>query len=81
MRNGVQCKHLLMRNDSDHNHSSALKEQQLVWLRDLYDIPWSEIEMAYDDRQEVVDMYLRNGIPAQRRCIHDVCAYTKPEKK
>lgn len=78
-RNGVQFKHLLMRNKDDVRHSVELKSAQLFWLAE-YNVGLSQITSAFDDRQDVVDMYRRAGINAQCIRIHDVCAYTHPTK-
>jgi len=80
-RNGVQYNIMIMRNDSDHCHSRDLKMKQLKWLGELYSVPPALIEHAYDDRQDVVDMYISNGVQATCRSIHDICAYTRPEGK
>lgn len=78
-RNGVFWSHLLMRNDSDHSHSVDLKERQLDWLLSHYKVKFSDITHAYDDREEVIAMYRRRGIPATMRRIHNVSAY-KPKE-
>jgi len=79
-RNGVRYKHLIMRNNDDHSHSKDLKRAQLGWMRSHYGVPWSFIAAAYDDREDVVEMYRELGIPGHVRRIHDVCAYTPPKK-
>lgn len=79
-REGVAYKHILMRNNDDHRPSVELKRSQLQWLRSHYGVPWSFIECAYDDRVNVVEMYASLGIKACVRAIHDICAYTPPEK-
>lgn len=72
---------LIMRNKGDHRHSVQLKREMLHWLPEFYDIPWSAIKCAVDDRQDVVDMFRKHHIWAERRQIHDLCAYTKPTKE
>lgn len=78
-RCGVQFEFLLMRNDNDHRPSCDLKATQLKWLEELYGVAKHEIEMAHDDRQDVVEMYLAAGVSATRTFIHSTCAYTKRE--
>lgn len=76
-RNGVNYDVLVMRNDNDHTHSRDLKRKQLNWLPHLYDIALSDIQHAYDDREDVIEMYKEHGVPATRVFIHQTCAYTK----
>lgn len=78
LRNNVPVKHLIMRNNDDHRSSVELKRHMLHWLPEHYDVPWQEIVAAYDDRQDVVDMYRKYHIAAHVRAIHGECAYTKP---
>ncbi len=79
-RRGVDWKALIMRNNNDHRPSVELKRQQLKWLIDLYDVEKGSIMGAFDDREDVVKMYIEEGIPAVVRAIHNVCAY-KPAKE
>lgn len=76
-RNNVWHKHLLMRNVGDHRPSVKLKEAQLGWLTE-YAVGLSDIELAVDDRPDVLEMYARYGIPTKLCSIHSVCAYTMP---
>lgn len=81
-RNGIGFEHILMRNDDDHRPSVDVKKTQLDWLHGLYSVKVSEITSAYDDRPEICDMYMDNGIHnANVVRIHDLCAYTNPLKK
>lgn len=75
-RNGIAIYALLMRNDNDHRSGPDVKETQLSWLLGAYNVSKSQIDMAYDDRPEIVEMYQRNGIKARQVAIHDVCALT-----
>lgn len=77
-RNNVTVRHLIMRNNDDHRPSVELKRHMLHWLPELYGVAWKEIVAAYDDRQDVVDMFRKHHIEAYVRCIHDQCAYTAP---
>lgn len=82
-KNGVYDKVLfmLMRQEGDHRHSSTLKSHFLKETKDLIGECWKEtIIAAFDDREDVVKMYLDHGINAQVVKIHDVCAYTKPRE-
>lgn len=80
-RNGVRYAHLLMRNNDDHRNSVAVKRSYLNALL-WYDIDWlRQVVAAFDDRQEIVDMYRECGINAERRNLHDVCAYINPLTK
>lgn len=77
-RNGVNAKHVIMRNNNDHRSSLELKRHMLHWLPELYGVTWSEISAAYDDRPDIVEMYRKHGIWAHECRIHDACAYTPP---
>ena len=70
---------LLMRNNGDHAPSAVLKERQLHWLFEHYFVLPRQIMGAYDDRQDVVDMYCKYGIPAKRIFIHQKDAYGSSE--
>jgi hypothetical protein len=74
-RNGVHYEHLVMRPDNDHSKSVDLKRMQVGWLFDHYSIAPHHIDVAYDDRQEVVDMYTSLGINAQVALIHQGSIY------
>ena len=78
---GVFYDHLIMRNNDDHRPSVELKSKMLNWLPEHYGIKLDQIEAAYDDREDVVDMYRINGVNGQLLSIHDVCAYTNPNKE
>lgn len=79
-RNGVQFSALFMRENNDHTHSKELKRKFLNTLVHAVGVNPGEIACAYDDREDVVDMYKKLGIPAEVRKIHDTCAYTVPSK-
>jgi hypothetical protein len=76
-RAGISPKALMMRIQGDHRPSSELKKNQVMTMMALGMTP-GDVECAYDDRQDVVDMYFSLGIMAERRWIHDLCAYTNP---
>lgn len=80
-RKNIQYDYLVMRNNNDHRPSLELKRTMLGWLPEIYKVPLSDVVAAYDDRQDVVDMFSAKGIAARRRKLHDVCAYTNPEVK
>ena len=79
-RAGVRWEHLIMRNDGDHMPSAALKSKQLDWLLNHYGVELADIEKAYDDRPEVIEMYTQRGLRAERKWLHEVCAYTRPAR-
>lgn len=78
-RHGVGYQLLMMRDMDDHSPSVELKRKQLMALFSNTDIRAGDIVGAFDDRPDVVEMYSVFGIPSQVRCVHDVCAYTKPK--
>lgn len=61
-RNKVPFKHIIMRNNSDTRFSAELKKQQLLDIRQHYNIAFDDIECAYDDRKDVIDMYTKFGV-------------------
>lgn len=71
---------LMMRELGNHSRSTILKYRMLRTLQASF-APGDAILHAYDDRQDVVDMYNRNLIPASVLKVHDLCAYTPPEPK
>lgn len=79
-RNGVNFSLLFMRDNNDHTHSKELKRRFLVELIQGMGVDPGKIVCAYDDREDVVEMYKKLGIPAEVRKIHDTCAYTAPSK-
>jgi hypothetical protein len=79
-RNGVNFNALFMRPNNNHICSRDLKLMFLNSLVKEFGVDPGSIACAYDDRDEVVDMYRRFGIKAEVRKIHDTCAYTCPSK-
>lgn len=79
-RNGMRFDALMMRPRGDHRPSMQLKAAHLLsFLKDNSLSPQDDIIGAFDDRQDVVEMYLRQGVGrAAQLSIHDVCAYTPP---
>lgn len=80
-RKGIIADHVLMRNNGDHRSSAQIKQEQLQHLALFYDITPGQILHAYDDRQDVVDMFRRNGILSSRRPIHGEDAFTNKRSK
>lgn len=81
-RNGVAHSVLMMRDMDDHRHSVELKKAQLEAMLGNSNLTIDKIKGAFDDRPDVIEMYKSMGIEgAQLRCIHDVCAYTKPKEQ
>lgn len=80
-RKGVPYEFIVMRNNNDHRHSLELKRSMLKWMPEVYEISLPQIAAAYDDRPDVVEMYKAHGIPAHKRQLHNVCAYTPPHKE
>lgn len=74
---GVKRFTLMMRNVGDHRKSVEVKRDMLLALPE-YDMSIDCVAIAYDDRQDVLDMYASYGIKTQLLKIHDVCAYTPP---
>ena len=69
-RHQIHVKFLFMREVEDEAlHSAECKRKALHRLFEVRDP--SCISMAYDDRRDVVEMYKREGIPAERVFITD----------
>lgn len=69
---------LIMRKENDHRATVKVKEQALLDFMERWELPAHAIAAAYDDRQDVVDMYLKHNVAAYRRAVHSVCAGTPP---
>lgn len=73
---------LLMRNGGDRRSSVDVKAEQLDWLLDpnCHYGPrcTNDILCAYDDRQDICDMYIARGIEAHCVALHNQCAVTPP---
>lgn len=77
-RNRIEYVFLLMRNVGQNAPSATLKQQQLIQLEAHCSVAREEIECAYDDRADVVEMYRKYGLRAEVAAIHDACAMTRP---
>lgn len=75
---GLSNPRIMMRNRGDARPSVDVKRWQLDQLFDSYGIDLKSVTVAYDDRQDIVDMYRGFGIVGMLMNIHDVCAYKKP---
>lgn len=75
-RKNIPWAMLSMRGNGRHYPSAELKFSQLMDLTHLGIHPFQDIICAYDDRQDVIDMYHGVGVPAERRFIHDICSWT-----
>ncbi len=69
---------LLMRPNGDHSSSPYLKRMQLELFYQRMKATSEDVAFAYDDRQDVCDMYIANGINAHCISIHKVDATKKP---
>lgn len=74
---GIHAPRLHMREVGDHRPSVPLKHHMLVHFRKEVSAYTSLVHIvAFDDRQEVIDMYVREGVQALRLAINDeVSAY------
>jgi hypothetical protein len=77
MMNKISPIRIMMRPDGDHRCSVELKKSMLLQLL-KHEAKTVEISCAYDDRQDIVDMYIDNCIKSELRKIHAQCAMTKP---
>lgn len=79
-RKNVNYEVLLMRPNDDHAPSLELKKRQLYKFLENWAVEPSDVRVAYDDREDVVQMYREHNITAIRAPIHNVCAYTNPRR-
>jgi hypothetical protein len=70
--------HLLMRRDGDERSSVSIKRDQLLSLRVDWELQIDRCTGAYDDREDIVEMYRNSGVNASVLRIHDVDAYSPP---
>lgn len=73
-RRRVEPRALLMRPNDYNGSPSECKRELLMRVR----VPLAMIRVAFDDRQDILDMYAEYGILTRRVFIHDVCAMTQP---
>ena len=72
-RNNVQWCHMIMRNMDDERRSLDVKRTQVQWLLAFYGLSPDQIEVAYDDREDIVSMYASEfGMRAEQRAIHSI---------
>ena len=65
-KNGIEYTVLLMRGKGDLRPAWQVKQDALQYLRDIYDIHNKDIDIAYDDNEDVCAMYERQGIKCER---------------
>lgn len=74
-QHGITPRLMMMRQPDETRGSAVLKsellDQALAWL----EAKPCDITCAYDDRQDVVDMYLAKGVRAERAFINDEHLY------
>lgn len=78
-RNGIKFGMLMMRPNDNFENSVKLKKGFLDSLVEIYKVDKSRM-LAYDDRQDVIDMYGLNGVKAELISIHSNNAYKPTEK-
>lgn len=71
---------LIMRNDNDNDHSPSLLLKQMAVTQLAFEegFTLNQVQVAFDDRDDIVQMYRALGIRAEILKIHDICAYTPP---
>lgn len=74
----IGINHIFMRANGDHRKSVEVKRDM---LRELLEggISRSSILAAYDDRKDVVDMYVEEHVNGKLLSIHNLCAETPPK--
>lgn len=69
-RHDVLFEYLLMRGEGDFSPGVNVKRNHLLNLLATTPVTKENIFCAYDDRAEIVDMYLQEGLPAQMVSIY-----------
>lgn len=69
---------LMMRPPGDHSASPLMKRKMLGWAQDPNNVEAVRVVHAYDDRPDVIAMYVGNGVMACHHQLHDVDAYSPP---
>lgn len=80
----IKPANIYMRADNDHRPSTLLKRDMLASLLNPNHAPGEikiVVEMAYDDRADVVAMYRENGVEARVLALHNTSAYAPPKAK
>lgn len=77
-KHGVFWSKIVMRGNNDPRPSHEVKRTQLLLLL-AQGLKLEQIVCAYDDRQQVLDVYREYGIPVEHRWIHNVSAYRGSE--
>lgn len=75
---GFRFESVMMRANGDYRPTVQVKEEMLHKLQRIF--PRSVLA-AYDDRQDIIDMYRRNGIGAHKVCIRNQEVWDPQEKR
>ena len=79
----IQQPLILMRRNDDHRPSVQVKSEMLAQYKFVLHQrnPYSQdaCYAAFDDREDIVDMYRQCGLDAALLSIHSVCAYNAPK--
>jgi len=73
--NGIKILSLHMRDEGDNSSSVEVKRKMLEDLKELMQDSEIEISCAYDDKEDIVEMYRSFGIDAHVVSIHSTSAY------
>lgn len=71
---------LFMRMDGDHSSAVEVKRQFIQNLDKVHGINRRDIVIAYDDREDICQMYREVGIKSHRVWIHEKTTYGQPGK-
>ena len=76
--NRIPVNRIYMRRAGNHAHSADVKREMLHQFYEDFGTTKDSIRIAYDDRADVVAMYLAEGVKAELVSIHKVSAYRPP---
>ena len=74
-RKRIPHEFLLMRANDDTRSSATMKRGAVIRLNLDHGINFENVECAFDDNEQVVEMYRALGLTAQVSAIHDVSVY------
>lgn len=74
----IDYRKLFMRPEGSTASSVLVKEHMLFSMFEQFKIGPRNIQVAYDDRDDIIDMYRRHGVAAEKVCLHNANVYGPP---
>ena len=76
IQNGLGDSNVMMRPDNFHGKTVQLKQIMLEQMLQHGGVDRKDIVCAYDDRNDIINMYKSLGVRAEQVKIHDINAHT-----